>query len=323
VNRPRDQFLARARFSRDQHGRVRRRHLRNGGVDCVQGRRRTDNFLEHGGLVEFLPEDPVLCLGAFLAGLQHVDVRPGGKPAHHRSGIIVKRREAQKDPAVLAIVPPESSCQFGTDPRGKTPKRHAHTVQIGPVDDYRPAIRINDLLSRQTRVSERCHIRVSDAAVQTEHQHEMRDEIHQHSRLSLVLTRPFLAALQRVDVGARAVPANSLTVRIAQRIDPDQKPPVGAVCSEQPPLEFNGKPAEETISTIFDEATQVVRVMNQTIPLKHIGREQRAGESLAVVVEDRSVGVLDGEVRAEDEDLLRHDLEQRSKLLVVRDWHRR
>ena len=48
-----------------------------------------------------------------------------------------------------------------------------------------------------------------------------------------------------------------------------------------------------------------------------IARTERRRECFAVIVEDRLVGVLEREIGAVDEDLLRHCLEQGPKLFVV------
>ena len=57
--------------------------------------------------------------------------------------------------------------------------------------------------------------------------------------------------------------------------------------------------------------------MQRTVALENVGREEGRAEGFAVIVEDRLVGVLDGEVGAEHEDLLRHHLKQGAQSLLV------
>src|SRR5262245_65681493 len=61
------------RFARYQNGRVRGRHLRHVRQDGLQRRRRSDDLLEHGGLIDLLAQREVVVLESILQAFDLVE----------------------------------------------------------------------------------------------------------------------------------------------------------------------------------------------------------------------------------------------------------
>ena len=70
VDRARDELLARAGLTGDQHGRIRRRDLGHVGEHRLQRRRRPDDLLEHRGPVHLVPQYQIFFVELILQRLK-------------------------------------------------------------------------------------------------------------------------------------------------------------------------------------------------------------------------------------------------------------
>jgi hypothetical protein len=81
VDGPGDKLLAGAGLTGDQHGRIRRRHLRDLRQNGPKRRRGADDLLEHRGAIDLFAQREVLASNPVFGPLEIVDVRSRGIPA--------------------------------------------------------------------------------------------------------------------------------------------------------------------------------------------------------------------------------------------------
>ena len=98
-----NQFLAGAGLPGDQNAGVGWSHLRYARKHCLQGRRRSDNFLEHGRRVDFVAQRNVLVVESLLRLLAIIDIGGGRIPTRRASLFIQPRFEADEKPATLPV----------------------------------------------------------------------------------------------------------------------------------------------------------------------------------------------------------------------------
>src|ERR1700732_2696530 len=98
---PRNQFLSGTGFARNQHRRVRGRHLYNPGEDSFQGGRGAYDLLKHEDLIDVLSQREVLLPGSFLRLSATVDIGTCRIPADNLSSFAPQWVVLDEEPTML------------------------------------------------------------------------------------------------------------------------------------------------------------------------------------------------------------------------------
>jgi len=143
----------------------------------------------------------------------------------------------------------------------------------------------------------------------------VRDDVEQQAQLPFVLPDLLLGLLPIVDVRPGPVPTNDPSLVVLQWVHANQEPAVCAVLPQNTGLHLERRALRERSLSRVPQTLQIVGMVDHAVG--ELGVEGNVREHVAVVFENRPVGVLVGHVRAQDEDLLGHDVEELAELVLL------
>jgi hypothetical protein len=162
---------------------------------------------------------------------------------------------------------------------------------------------------------ERRPVRVEHPSVDVQHGDVLRDDVEQQAQLPFVLPDLLLGLLPIVDVRPGSVPADDAPLVVLQWIHADEEPAIGAVLPQNARLYLERRALRERLLSRVPQSLPIVGMVDHAVG--ELGVEGNVREHVAVVFENRPVGVLVDHVRPHHEYLLGHDVEQLAELAFL------